>query len=165
MNKICLVAALLFINGFVFAETRVLFSPNGNIGKEIITDINHCSKTLDIMVFSLTSESITKSILDAAARGVKIRIIADSFQNKDKPTKIEYLNSHGIKIKMMKGREQGIMHNKVAIFDGVAIFTGSYNWTENSEHYNHENALFTDDPQAVKPYIHQFEKLWSSDEN
>jgi cardiolipin hydrolase len=36
-----------------------------------------CRKTLDIAIFTLTNDKIAAAILEAFARGVKIRIIAD----------------------------------------------------------------------------------------
>ena len=54
------------------------------------------------------------------------------------------------------------MHDKFAVFDGKEAFTGSYNWTNNDEHNNCENALFTDEPKVVQAYQKEFEVLWTA---
>lgn len=61
----------------------------------------------------------------------------------------------------MSGKGRGIMHNKIGIFDKKIVVTGSYNWTENAEKYNYENAVFLDDKESVEKYIKEFEGLWN----
>jgi len=52
------------------------------------------------------------------------------------------------------------MHNKVGIFDGTGLVTGSYNWTNNAEYYSYENAIFTDEKDIIGKYVKEFEKMW-----
>ena len=57
------------------------------------------------------------------------------------------------------------MHNKVAIFDGMLMVTGSYNWTNNAERFNYENAIFITDPNVIKQYQKEFDRIWSAAPN
>ena len=52
------------------------------------------------------------------------------------------------------------MHNKFAIFDGKLMVTGSYNWTNNAEHFNYENAVFITDTNVIKEYQKDFDDIW-----
>ena len=66
----------------------------------------------------------------------------------------------GFNIKITHGIGRGIMHNKFAIFDGKLMVTGSYNWTNNAERFNYENAIFITDPNIIKQYQREFDTMW-----
>ena len=57
------------------------------------------------------------------------------------------------------------MHNKFAIFDGKLMVTGSYNWTNNAEHFNYENAVFITDPNVIMQYQKDFDNIWQNAPN
>ena len=90
---------------------------------------------------------------------MKIRIIADSRQAKGAYSAITELAREQVDIKITHGEGRGIMHNKFAIFDGKLMVTGSYNWTNNAEHYNYENAIFITDPNVIRQYRMEFENM------
>ncbi|MBF0386152.1 MAG: phospholipase D family protein [Candidatus Omnitrophica bacterium] len=136
------------------------FSPKGGIQEMIIEKIKASLSTIDIAIFDLTSEEIKNAIENARARGVNIRIVADKRQAGGQYSKVKLLREKGFNVKLARGRKGGIMHNKFAIFDGVSIVTGSYNWTKNAENKNFENALFTSDPKVVKVCREEFERIW-----
>ena len=101
----------------------------------------------------------------AQKRGVKIRIIADSRQAKGAYSAITELAREQVDIKITHGEGRGIMHNKFAIFDGKLMVTGSYNWTNNAEHYNYENAIFITDPNVIRQYQKDFDSMWGNAPN
>jgi len=53
------------------------------------------------------------------------------------------------------------MNNTFAIFDGKLLVTGSYNWTEYSEKFNYENAIFIDDLDVIGKYKKEFDSLYN----
>jgi len=53
------------------------------------------------------------------------------------------------------------MHHKFAIFDGKLLVTGSYNWTDSAERYNHENVLVLEDPAIINRYQTRFNRLFN----
>ena len=49
------------------------------------------------------------------------------------------------------------MHTKVAIYDGLSVSSGSFNWTEPAVHKNEEVCdIFVNEPQ----YVSQHQKLF-----
>ena len=161
MKKIAfLLIVLLSIQTILVAETKVLFSPDGGIQSGLVQLISQSKNTIDIMIYSFTSREIASSLVYAHDRGVKIRVIADKLQTRGKSSLIGYLSSKGIKVKVITGIGRGIMHNKVGIFDGTELVTGSYNWTNNAEYYSYENAIFTDEKDIIGKYVKEFEKMW-----
>src|SRR3972149_3619397 len=146
-----LLAALLVIQAApTLAETEVYFSPNGGIGDRLLRAINHTKATIDLAIFDFTSGELAGALLAAKERGVAIRIVADARQAQGKHSEIPWLLEKGIKVRLARGDGRGIMHHKFAIFDGRVLLTGSYNWTDSAERFNHENALALDDPLIIQ---------------
>ena len=146
----------------VVQAAEVYFSPQGGVRDQIIKRINRSKDYIDVAVYSFTSGDIAEALVNASKRGVKVRVVRDSTQSADKNDENDYLQNNGINVQIRAGRGRGIMHDKFAVFDGKEAFTGSYNWTNNAEHNNWENALFTDEPQVIKAYEKEFETLWKA---
>ena len=136
-------------------KIEIYFTPGTDCEDNIIKRINN-SKTIDIAVYSITNPNIADSIISAHNRGATIRIITDKGQAKVKGAKAEELKSAGIPLVTNKSHK--IEHNKFAIFDGIHMVSGSYNWTTNASKNNSENCLFFDQPN--KEYSKRFEYLW-----
>jgi len=137
------------------------FSPEGHTQERIIKAIDVSNSTIDLAIYSFTAQEIKSAFERAKQRGVKIRIIADSTQAKGTHSLIQALIDEGFNVKITHGKERGIMHNKFAIFDKQFLFTGSYNWTNNAEHFNYENAIFLSDPETIAQYQKEFDNLWT----
>jgi len=143
-------------------QVEVYFSPEGHIQDRIIKEIDSSNSSIDLAIFDFTSQEIKSAFEKAKQRGVKIRIIADSMQAKGAHSVVQALINEGFNIKISHGKERGIMHNKFAIFDKRLLFTGSYNWTANAEHFNYENAIFLSDPETIAQYQKEFDRIWDS---
>ena len=140
-------------------KAETYFSPNGGVAANIIRAINNAKASIDLAIFDLTSNDIASSLEKAQRRGIKIRIIADSRQAKGHNSMIPVLANDQFSLKITHGEGRGIMHNKFAIFDGKLMVTGSYNWTNNAERYNYENAIFITDPNVIRQYQMEFENM------
>jgi len=160
--------AFLFFSSICFAgigrvdNGSVFFSPDGNIRDKIISAINLSKTDIKIAIYSFTSGDIVWALDNARSRGVNVAIIADKSQSESKNSEIPYLISKGFSVKILAGKGRGLMHNKFAIFDNKTVLTGSYNWTNNAEFNNYENAIFIDDQEIVNCYLIEFEKLWKT---
>ena len=142
-------------------HTEIYFSPDGNTAHRIIKAIDDSISTIDLAIFDITSQEIKGAFERAKNRGVKIRIVADSRQAKGANSVIQTLIDEGFNVKIKHGIGRGIMHNKFAVFDGKLMVTGSYNWTNNAEHFNYENAIFISDPETIKRYQEEFDRIYS----
>ena len=141
-------------------HTEVYFSPNGDAARRIIQAIDSSTSTIDLAIFDLTSQDIKQAFERAKNKGIKIRIIADSRQAKGANSVVQSLIDEGFNIRIRHGKGRGIMHNKFAVFDNKLLETGSYNYTNNAEHNNYENAMFISDPETIKKYQQEFDKIW-----
>ena len=72
------------------------------------------------------------------------------------------LRKAGVTVKLMRGiKGNGIMHHKVAIYDGSVVQTGSFNWTDNASCCSWENSVFLADQTIVRRYQEEFDLMWS----
>src|SRR5689334_2792782 len=140
--------------------TDVYFSPDGGVQDQIIKRINLSTSTIEVAMYSFSSASLAQALADASKRGVHVRMIRDRTQSAEKNDENIFLSSKGVQIQIISGKGRGIMHDKFAVFDKKEVFTGSYNWTENAEKNNHENAIFINEPKVINSYESEFEKLW-----
>ena len=114
--------------------------------------------TVDICVFTLTDDRITEAVIDAAARGVRTRIISDNDKSLDPGSDMRRL--HAARILVRIDRTPNHMHHKFAVFDGKIVVSGSYNWTRSAAEDNEENIVVTNDQKIVRAFHKQFERLW-----
>ncbi|KKD59299.1 phosphatidylserine synthase [Grimontia sp. AD028] len=134
------------------------FSPGRTCAAGIIEQLKLARKTIDICVFTIADNDITKHILEAHKRGVKVRIVTDNDKMYDKGSDVEYLAEQGVAVKI--DTTQYHMHHKFAIFDECRLINGSFNWTRSASKYNQEDITLTDDRRFVSAFSRQFEQLW-----
>lgn len=159
----CLLAAVLTFQAVsAFAEPQVFFSPSGGIQDRLLRAINLTKASIDLAIFDFTSAELAGALLAARERGVAIRVVADARQAQGKHSEIPFLLEKGVKVRLVRGNGRGLMHHKFAVFDGKLLMTGSSNWTDSAERFNHEDALVLDDPAIIQRYQAHFEQLFSS---
>ena len=156
-----LVALLVLQVAPALGEPDVYFSPNGGIRDRLLRAINLTKASIDLAIFDFTSGELAGALLAARERGVAIRVVADARQAQGKHSEIPLLLERGVKVRLARGNARGIMHHKFAIFDGRLLVTGSYNWTDSAERFNHENAIILDDPVVIGRYQVSFERLYN----
>lgn len=135
-----------------------LLSQINSIRDNVLKLINTARKSIDIAVYSIYDDEIFDALLEAKKRGVKIRIITDKLQATQSEV-VKKLYDSGFDLKISRGFNNGMMHNKYAIFDNEVVITGSFNWSNNAEVYNWENLAVVSGPY-VKIYSEHFEKLY-----
>lgn len=138
--------------------TEVWFSPQSDCPGRIRSFLAQAKSTVDICVFTITDDRLTSAVLEAHARGVKIRIITDNDKAADLGSDADRFLEAGIQLRV--DRTPYHMHHKFAIGDGSLLLNGSYNWTRGAAESNEENFVITDDKKLVSAFSAAFEKLW-----
>lgn len=135
------------------ASYRVCFNPDGeSCEKLLIEAIRATRRSLRIQAYFFTSAPIAQAVRQARERGVDVQVIVDQSQVGEKYTSATFLKNAGVSV--VVDSKPAIAHNKVMIFDGRAVFTGSYNFTKSAETRNAENGLLIrDDAALVKAYL------------
>ncbi|WP_414931505.1 phospholipase D-like domain-containing protein [Vibrio europaeus] len=134
------------------------FSPGRRCAAGIIEQLKLARTSIDICVFTIADDELTKHILQAHQRGVAVRIITDNDKMYDKGSDIEYLAQQGIAVKIDTTPYH--MHHKFAIFDQKRLINGSFNWTRSASKYNQEDITLSDDARFLTSFSRQFEQLW-----
>ncbi len=141
-----------------FRLHEVLISPGKQIPDTLYVLLENAKQSIDICVFTISDQSLSKRIIDAHRRGVAVRIISDDQKVNDRGSQVYNLKKAGIKVKIDHSRYH--MHHKFGVIDSRISFTGSYNWTYTATKHNQENLIITTNYDIVKQFGSEFEKLW-----
>jgi phosphatidylserine/phosphatidylglycerophosphate/cardiolipin synthase-like enzyme len=112
--------------------------------------------SLDCAFFEVESGSIADAIVAAHRRGVKTRIVADS-DYRDNP-EMQRLIDAGIPV--VFDERAALMHNKFVVVDGSAVWTGSFNATDNCSFRNNNNGLLIHSPELAANYSAEFNEMF-----
>lgn len=137
---------------------EALFEPRQNIAGRLRSLIDQSRSRLEICVFTITDNSLTRTILAAHQRRVNVRIITDDKKSLDLGSDVMRLREAGITVRFDADLKH--MHHKFALFDRRLLVTGSYNWTRGASEGNYENIMVTDHPRLVAPFGEEFDRLW-----
>ncbi len=138
------------------------FAPRDAIFQRIVRAFDNARDSADLAVFTITDDRITRAIIAAHHRGVKVRIVSDNDKANDLGSDIERLARAGLAVRI--DRSPVHMHHKFAIFDRALLLTGSYNWTRSAAEENAENVLITADADLVAAFASEFANCWDQGE-
>ena len=136
------------------------FSPEVGIKEIIVRELDSVKSSLDLAIHEITSPEIAQVLAKAKQGGVKVRVITDSKQANMRTSKVTYLIQQGILVKVLGGKEKGLMNHRFAILDGDRVLTGSLDWSEASLKWNYENILIIRESEAVAAHQREFDRLW-----
>lgn len=132
----------------------------GGIEDELARSIGEVRSTLDIAAFEWESAVLTQAVLDAVARGVKVRMVVDNEHTLDDPnTTIGEIEFAGVPI--VNDDRSGLMHDKFMIMDGLTVWLGSMNYQPNDLFRNNNNVLMLRSRQAAEVYTAEFEEMFT----
>jgi len=138
---------------------KAYFSPGDACLNAIISSINRAQRSISICVFTISDDRITRAILQAHRRGIKVKILTDNEKLHDKGSDIRELVQAGVPVRI--DNTSNHMHHKFALLDNQTVLTGSYNWTRSAAQYNHENLIISDDKTLVQDFGREFDRLWN----
>lgn len=148
----------------VFADgtwATVHFSPQDKPAtREVRKLLQRAEKRIDVGIFFLTHKEITRDLIQAHLRGVKVRVIMDATAAKNGYAKHEVLRAAGIPVKIETWG--GKMHMKSCVIDDDIVVTGSMNWTSAGEWGNDENTIVLHGRRYAEQYTALYEKMWAS---
>jgi len=139
--------------------SEVWFSPGGGCGRRVAGLVDGARSTLEVCVFTITHDRISRSLHAAHQRGIKLRIISDDAKALDMGSDLPALAESGVPVAVDDSPAH--MHHKFAIVDRRVVLTGSFNWTRSAAEQNQENLVVTDDPSLGRRFSREFERLWS----
>lgn len=142
------------------SRVEILDSPGERVWRRIVGLASEASERVDVCVFTITHDPITRALIDAHRRGLRVRVISDDEKSLEPGSDVRQLGEAGIEVRVDDSIHH--MHHKFATFDGRVVLTGSYNWTRAAAESNQDNVLVTDDARAIAGYEVIFEQCWAA---
>lgn len=137
---------------------QIYFCPEDRCEDAIVSLIENSKESIDVAMYTFTSRDSLTALVDAAKRGVGVRVYLNNDQRNEKYSKAGFLRKKGIPVKFHD--HDGLMHNKFAIIDDEIVATGSFNWTASADTRNDENLVFIKNKQVSEAYKKKFDALW-----
>ncbi len=139
-------------------RSEAFFSPADPCVNKITRLFSDAREHVDICVFTITDDRISRAIEDAHRRRVKIRVLSDDDKADDLGSDIARLSKMGVDVRVDQSEYH--MHHKFALFDDRSLMTGSYNWTRSAAEHKEENFIVTHDPELVTSFRRAFDRMW-----
>lgn len=145
-------------------SVEVGFSPNKGALELVLKAINSARVSIDLMAYSFTSADVTRALLSAIHRGVRVRVLVDHDQNfKDKSAKpiaaLSSITNAGGTVKTISA--YAIFHDKTMLLDKRHLQTGSFNYSQSAATRNSENVIVLwNAPEVARVYQTHFDKNW-----
>lgn len=135
----------------------IYFSPNGGAAQAVVGEIEKATSTLDVAAYTITHPDISRALIHAHERGVKVRVILDPTLATANYSAATPLVNAGIPVSIERG--SGLLHHKLAIIDGATVITGSMNWSRAGDESNSEDLVIIRDKQIASDYLDHYQKL------
>lgn len=140
---------------------EALFSPQDKVvTSRLLPLIQNARKSIDLAIFFLTHNELSRALAAAKKRGLRVRVILDATGAANEYSKHDYLREEGVALKVETWG--GKMHAKTALIDGETLILGSMNWTKAGAQKNDENTLIIRSPTVAQHFAQYFETLWAS---
>ena len=147
----------VYFNAAPVSQNRADY--NNGIEMPLAAAIGAVRATLDIAAFEWNSPALTQAVLDAHARGVVIRMVADNEHTiEDSDTTLDQLVNAGIPI--VYDQKSALMHNKFMIMDGSTVWLGSMNYTINDIYRNNNHMVALRSRRAAEAFAAEFEEMF-----
>jgi phosphatidylserine/phosphatidylglycerophosphate/cardiolipin synthase-like enzyme len=157
------------------AEAGDHFSPTENLERLDIEQISRARHTLDIAMYAFTDRYLAQAVMEAAHRGVKVRIYRDrsQFEEEQRNADVHHERSlsdmfhrqPNVQVRVKDSNQRNLMHLKAYLVDGALLRDGSANWSPSGLKQQDNNAHFTTDPAQVHAFQQAFEEMWSRSRN
>jgi phosphatidylserine/phosphatidylglycerophosphate/cardiolipin synthase-like enzyme len=128
----------------------------GGIPDQIAAAFDAAQKTIDVAMYQFDLPVLSDALIRAHQRGVRVRLVTDT----DSVAGPVFQDLQRAGIRVVDDQRQALMHNKFAVIDGVSLWTGSMNFTENDAYRNNNNELELDSPPLAENYTREFEEMF-----
>ncbi len=142
---------------------RLYLAPSPYISQGAGSFISAASNSIDVCMYELNLPMILGRLIDAHARGVKVRIAVPPSAKPGPYERTIYDQYRELEEKQVlryTANKSGLMHNKFMVADGHSIWTGSYNLTVNDTQFNDNNAITLSNALIAANYTAEFEEIW-----
>ncbi len=137
-------------------STARVEQPSGGIPAAVIASFDAARTSIDLAMYEFTWEPLADALVRALARGVRVRLVTDTDSLSDEA--VQRLRDAGVPV-VDDGRA-AIMHDKFAVVDGSAVWTGSLNFTRNDAYRNDNVFIQVRSTRLAENYTAEFEEMF-----
>lgn len=131
------------------SDPIVLFCPQDSCGKNLEFLLNSAKETIHCALFDLDLKNIINT-LALKSHEVEVKIVIDDVNYEEQ-----------IKGNVKLDNSNQLMHNKFCIIDNKAVWTGSFNPTENGDKKNNNNVVVFYSKLLAENFENEFNELWN----
>ncbi len=140
---------------------RVFFAPAASldpwgIDKRIVQLIRDAQHSIDCAFYELQLAAVSDALVERHRAGVTVRIVSDSHYE-SRPA-VQACIRAGIPI--VFDQRSAFMHNKFCVVDGIHVWSGSTNITENCMYRNNNNAVWVVSPELAANFTTEFKEMF-----
>lgn len=107
------------------------------------------------------AELLLDELIDAADRGVEVKVLADESVDETEDSLARLRNDSGGAIQAKLDSSSTVSHNKLIIADDVTL-VGSHNMSSSALSDNHETSLYVTEADVTSFYEDYFQSMWIS---
>jgi phosphatidylserine/phosphatidylglycerophosphate/cardiolipin synthase-like enzyme len=149
-------------------EAHIHYAPRENLESVDAREIGRARLSIDMAAYVLSDPQVIAALVEAAERGVVIRLYFDKSQFAEHgPTRggpLEALLAHSNVAARVKG-EGVLMHLKAYAVDGEVLRTGSGNFSRSGLAAQDNDLVFIADQVTVDAFENNFERIWARAQN
>jgi phosphatidylserine/phosphatidylglycerophosphate/cardiolipin synthase-like enzyme len=138
---------------------QVFFAPEDKVASRLIPLIENARQSIRFMAFSFTHDALGAAVLARAKAGLDVQGIFETRGSETQYSQLPPLFCAGVPVR--QDGNPATFHHKVFIIDGQTIVTGSYNFSNNADEGNNENALILTNRDLAAQYFQEFERRWA----
>ena len=135
---------------------------HGSLDERLVEFINTATKTVDLADYDFDLANVATALVQATQRGVRVRMVTDTdtLTNNNAAVQKAFGLLNQAKIPVVDDQRGPIMHNKFLVVDNVAVWMGSWNFTDGDTYHLNNNAMKIKSPELAQNYTAEFEKMF-----
>ena len=127
----------------------VYFSPGGGAAQAVVEAVGRAGHSVLVQAAALSSPQITKSLVDAQHRGVKVEVILDRKHAKGRTSSADALARDGLTVLIDRAHPA---NSNVMVIDAEVVVTGSSGFTVVADRESADNLLVIHSPVLAARY-------------
>jgi len=121
------------------ATVTAYFSPKGGCADAVVDQLGRAKKEVLILAHSFAFEKLSKVVLDAKMRGVRVELVLDKHNEKDPASDLHVFAGQGLAPCL--NTQSPCCHDNLMLIDGRVVITGSFDFTRQAEEENSDSVL------------------------
>lgn len=170
------------------APAEVHYSPAENLERVDVALLQTAHRSIDFAAYSLTDLVVTNALIDAANRGVHVRIYRDQTQFRGEQARAKKVSRSKRKsadeeddniaandliarlsatpnVEMRVKHSHTLMHLKSYCVDGVLLRSGSANFSPTGEKRQDNDLVILRDAESIAHFQSNFNTIWNRADN